>query len=856
MVNKSGCPNDPSLSQPDSLPPNIDPYRPDLETSHPSMSREKVSEKPPERGPDIQVPLVLPITSKTVGVQTEFIEPGTGEPSGPLKPLKRKDEFRELDQQEVMAPTAYSMGAEYAMDEEIPQDLYSDPLEALVPPVSELTKPDLEPPTPSVPVPVKPSHPDRRECPLCQEMSLNAHVLNRHMEIFHHPCMTDPDPQPSSHLYLFDHYQQWLEAINMTAGETAPSATQLLVNTRALAVESLNLLTKSKCLSHLQYDPVVDIPAAELAEVLACTDRLLTDLIHHLRELVGDDVIGHGPLAHWIGYQVGTENLPDPRDLLDDEDTINEWLAKIRNKFPTVPGQLLLSPPMPRQGTGLWNSDSFLLTSTGHPDAFLSNGPILSQPSLPPYIEPNRPDLETSYPSMGRIKVEENSPENTPDIQVFPVLSVTMVLDAPIPDVALPDSHSLSQPNNLYPTVPVREEEVVGPSKKRVVENPPERSPDIQVSPVLPIPSKAVGDQTDLTEPGTRVPQKRKEDFRELGQLGGLIPTTYAMMIECAGKEEKPEDPRKNDAVFTAEDHPDGSLWNDPCSPQPGYRPPAATTVKEKDLGSVLEDSHPAKSITEMKGNSPEKSPDSQFFPTTTGGGESLEALSCQPKFSNYPINQFTNRESGGDETRVTEPSPSAGEQLREKEDMFRTLLQQEPSSSTTTGTEYVTTMETPQSHPSTLAITSVAGRLSSAPVTSPAPDLLIKQLITINVEVVPRISDKGSTSTPTESTLENHATKHQVTDRETGGDKANRKTMSDEDILKLGAKTSIQTKVSITGAYDDACACHFGGFNVTDNLKMKLLHRELAPKELQAIIFLPKSRKRGNLRKLKEFIY
>ena len=34
----------------------------------------------------------------------------------------------------------------------------------------------------------------------------------------------------------------------------------------------------------------------------------------------------------------------------------------------------------------------------------------------------------------------------------------------------------------------------------------------------------------------------------------------------------------------------------------------------------------------------------------------------------------------------------------------------------------------------------------------------------------------------------------------------------------------------------------------------MKLIHRELAPKELQAIIFLPKSRKRGNLKKLKEF--
>ena len=83
---------------------------------------------------------------------------------------------------------------------------------------------------------------------------------------------------------------------------------------------------------------------------------------------------------------------------------------------------------------------------------------------------------------------------------------------------------------------------------------------------------------------------------------------------------------------------------------------------------------------------------------------------------------------------------------------------------------------------------------------------------------------------------------------------KAFGKHMSDEEILQLGAKTSIQTKVSITGAYDDACACYFGGFNVTDNLKMKLLCRELGPKELQAIIFLPRSRKRGNLKRLKEF--
>ena len=77
---------------------------------------------------------------------------------------------------------------------------------------------------------------------------------------------------------------------------------------------------------------------------------------------------------------------------------------------------------------------------------------------------------------------------------------------------------------------------------------------------------------------------------------------------------------------------------------------------------------------------------------------------------------------------------------------------------------------------------------------------------------------------------------------------------MNDEEVLRLGAKVSIEAKVSITGAYDDACACYFGGFNVTDNSKMQLIQREIATKDLQAVIFLPKSRKRGNLMKLKEF--
>ena len=83
---------------------------------------------------------------------------------------------------------------------------------------------------------------------------------------------------------------------------------------------------------------------------------------------------------------------------------------------------------------------------------------------------------------------------------------------------------------------------------------------------------------------------------------------------------------------------------------------------------------------------------------------------------------------------------------------------------------------------------------------------------------------------------------------------KAIKKELTDEEILKIGVESSLQTNVSITGAYDDACACYYGGFNVTNNYKRDLIFRGNAPSDLQAIIFLPKSRKRGNVKKLKNF--
>ena len=75
---------------------------------------------------------------------------------------------------------------------------------------------------------------------------------------------------------------------------------------------------------------------------------------------------------------------------------------------------------------------------------------------------------------------------------------------------------------------------------------------------------------------------------------------------------------------------------------------------------------------------------------------------------------------------------------------------------------------------------------------------------------------------------------------------------LTDQQILLVGVEASIESKVSITGAYDDACSCYYGGFNVTDNARKKRIQFEKAPSNLIAVIFIPKNRKRGNLKKLK----
>jgi len=75
---------------------------------------------------------------------------------------------------------------------------------------------------------------------------------------------------------------------------------------------------------------------------------------------------------------------------------------------------------------------------------------------------------------------------------------------------------------------------------------------------------------------------------------------------------------------------------------------------------------------------------------------------------------------------------------------------------------------------------------------------------------------------------------------------------INDLEVLRHGVEASIESKVSITGAFDDACGCYFGGFVVTDNYNQKIVKSEKASEDLSTVIFIPRLRKRGNIRKLK----
>ena len=82
----------------------------------------------------------------------------------------------------------------------------------------------------------------------------------------------------------------------------------------------------------------------------------------------------------------------------------------------------------------------------------------------------------------------------------------------------------------------------------------------------------------------------------------------------------------------------------------------------------------------------------------------------------------------------------------------------------------------------------------------------------------------------------------------------ANEAETDDYSILDVSTRSSLEAKVSMTGAYDDATACYFGGFTVTDNYSRRLIRKEKAPENLYAIIMLPTNSSRGDIHKLRNF--
>ncbi|MEM2081333.1 MAG: shikimate kinase [Candidatus Bathyarchaeia archaeon] len=68
-------------------------------------------------------------------------------------------------------------------------------------------------------------------------------------------------------------------------------------------------------------------------------------------------------------------------------------------------------------------------------------------------------------------------------------------------------------------------------------------------------------------------------------------------------------------------------------------------------------------------------------------------------------------------------------------------------------------------------------------------------------------------------------------------------KKLDDFALINLGVDAAFDAKVTVTGAFDDACASYFGGAVVTDNIKRKLLKRVTLPEDLTVLFHVPFSK-------------
>ncbi len=69
------------------------------------------------------------------------------------------------------------------------------------------------------------------------------------------------------------------------------------------------------------------------------------------------------------------------------------------------------------------------------------------------------------------------------------------------------------------------------------------------------------------------------------------------------------------------------------------------------------------------------------------------------------------------------------------------------------------------------------------------------------------------------------------------------RKTSAIE-VIKLGVEASLRAGVTLTGAFDDACACYLGGIVITDNLKRRILKRFKPQDRFRVLVHVPNQKR------------
>jgi len=69
------------------------------------------------------------------------------------------------------------------------------------------------------------------------------------------------------------------------------------------------------------------------------------------------------------------------------------------------------------------------------------------------------------------------------------------------------------------------------------------------------------------------------------------------------------------------------------------------------------------------------------------------------------------------------------------------------------------------------------------------------------------------------------------------------KKNLDDLTIVKLGVDGAVASKVTITGAFDDASAAYFGGVVITDNPRRRIVKHFRAPEDLTVLFHIPRKK-------------